>query len=421
LVQWGILLLLALVLRSGAALFWQRHVVPEKEIFYFGDSYTYYWLGQSIAEGKSYQFQEHGTAWQIFRMPGYPVLIAPILHFSKTSQTALLLRFYNIVFGTLLVAAVGFLAFQLFRDHKTALLAGFFVAIDPCTMITSVWVLSEPPFCLVIVLQMASLVKIGRIHSKGERFRYSLLFGTLHAAAVSLRPSWLYFAPMIFVFCFLFTWKTVPFFAVVRKIVPVFFLSGAVFCILLSPWWVRNYRVSGHFVMTTLQMGASLYDGLSPAATGASDMTFTEKFRLEERRHATGDPADTEEYRLDRRMKQASLDWAKNHPGQVLKLAAVKFCRLWNVWPNEPAFSRIALKLVIFFSYVPVMLTAFAGIFRCRKQGVEFLMLLVPAVYVTSLHVIFVSSLRYRVPVMPFFMIFAASWLMQRRNVKKHT
>src|SRR4029434_772606 len=101
----------------------------------------------------------------------------------------------------------------------------------------------------------------------------------------------------------------------------------AAFVVTMLPWWVRNYLVAGRFVPTSLQVGASLYDGLSPTATGASDMRFVPQV-IAERRGADAQSiaahAELFEDRLDRRMRDAALAWAKEHPGRVLQLAAIK-------------------------------------------------------------------------------------------------
>lgn len=171
----------------------------------------------------------------------------------------------------------------------------------------------------------------------------------------------------------------------------------------MVPWWIRNAHVAGHFVPTTLQTGASLYDGWNPQATGASDMWYVPHFQEMEHRAEEEGKADIEntfEYRLDRRMHEAAIAWARENPGKVLRLAAVKFVRIWNVWPNEPAFSTPIVRIVVAVTYVPLVLLGLAGAVWSAPRGWPYALCWLPAIYLTLLHMVFVGSIRYREPAM---------------------
>jgi hypothetical protein len=186
----------------------------------------------------------------------------------------------------------------------------------------------------------------------------------------------------------------------------------AAMCLTMSPWWIHNYAVAGRFVPTSLQVGASLYDGLNPAATGASDMRFVPRFVQEQR---TADAADDTpldgifEDRLDRRMRDASISWALQNPKRVLELAGIKLARMWNLWPNAAEFRSSTLRLALAATYGPVILLALVGAWRFARRGWPFVLCWLPAIYFTCLHVIFVSSIRYRQPAMLPLIVLAAA------------
>jgi hypothetical protein len=188
-------------------------------------------------------------------------------------------------------------------------------------------------------------------------------------------------------------------------------LIGLVLAML--PWWVRNYRVIGRFVPATLQVGASLYDGWNPEATGASDLGFAIRFAEQERLRpaADSDAGAPFEYRLDRRLRSEATRWACHHPGRVLELAAIKFVRTWNIWPNEQGLSTWPIRLAVVVTYVPTMLLALAGAVQTIRRGWPYVLCWLPAVYFTLIHVVFVASIRYRMPAMLMLIVLAAGAL----------
>ena len=150
---------------------------------------------------------------------------------------------------------------------------------------------------------------------------------------------------------------------------------------------------------TTLQVGASLYDGLNPNATGASNMDFVPDFAAYERCGSAA-TQDTLELRLDRRLRDEAVAWTLAHPGRALQLAGIKFLRMWNLWPNEPRLSRWPIRLAVLFTYTPLLIFAIIGAVRTLTWGWPYILCWLPAVYFTLLHMVFVSSIRYREPAM---------------------
>jgi len=387
-----VILLAAVAIRFLAA-FWWEHRLPPETPFYFGDSESYWVLGQRIAAGEPYVYGENGP---IFRTPGYPALLAMLFAIFGGETPVLCGRLLGAVIGAGAVAAVYGLGRVLF-GQRAGLGAAAIAAVYPGAIATSVFILSEAPFALLMLLQLHFTTLSWRAENRRGSLGWAAAAGLLAGLATLVRPSWLLFTP-------LFLLSGVALLTPRRRQGAAAVVSLAVFAAVLTPWWIRNYQLAGRFVPTTLQVGASLYDGLSPAADGSSDMRFVEEFRRQQQRADLASPAPPQglfQDRLDRRMRTAALDWARTNPDRAAELALIKFARTWNIWPNEPGFRSGPLRAVVALSYGPVLLLSVWGAWRLRrKRGRAVLLCLAPALYVAVLHVIFVGSIRYRQPAM---------------------
>jgi hypothetical protein len=413
------ILAVALVLRLGAGAWWQERL-PAGSKFAFGDSEGYWVLARTIARGEPYEYGADRS--KIFRTPGYPAVLAPLFLLSD-EPPVFWGRAVSAVLGTAAVGGVAGLAWLLF-DQRTALVAAGIAAVYPEAIATGVFVLSEAPFTPLMMLHLICWTLAWRAKNFSHAAGWSFGAGIAGGLATLMRPSWLLF---------------VPFAAVVglgiamipdssrnategvpsrnwRRHAAIVAIMLLGLCLTMTPWWVRNYQVAGRFVPTSLQVGASLYDGLSPIATGASDMRFVPEFLAEQQAAdaaAEGKPSGLFEDRLDRRLRDASLAWARQNIGQALRLAAVKFGRMWNPLPNASEFQNRMLRVILAATYTPVLLLAVVGAWRFARRDWPYLLCLLPAVYFTCLHVVFVSSIRYRQPVMLPLIVLAAAVLIR--------
>ncbi len=382
----------AAALRVGGAFYWQSRL-PSGERFVFPGSHSYWELGRAIAAGGPYQYRDEHQ--QVFRTPGYPLLLAPLFVVFGENPPVLAARLMGVVFGLLAVAGVARLALLLF-DQRAALLAAGMAAVYPEAVASSVFVLAEAAFCPLMLAQLIAWLQAWRAESTRAMIGWSIAAGVACGAAVLVRPSWLLFVPVAMCVALLCVKQRL-------RSVKIGAVTLLLMCVVLSPWWVRNYAVTGRFVPATLETGASLYDGLNLRADGSSDMRFKEQFRIAQRaadRRAATPPSSTFEYRLNQRMLGAATAWAAKNPAAVASLAWTKFLRMWNVWPNFSEFRSWPVRLLVLAGYVPLIALAVVGVFAFARRGWPVAVVYLPAVYFTLLHLVFVSSLRYRLPPM---------------------
>jgi hypothetical protein len=169
--------------------------------------------------------------------------------------------------------------------------------------------------------------------------------------------------------------------------------------ILLVPWALRNYAVTGQWCWLTTRGGISLYDGLQPGATGESDLAHTKTM---------ADVRGLTEVEWDAHFRAAAWATARRDPAGMLRLAGRKFIRTWSLTPNVAEYHGGATAKIS-AAWMTIMLGLAAyGLWLSRRRVAAWALLLLPVVAFTALHMVYVGSVRYRVPLMPWVMVLSA-------------
>ncbi len=389
-----ILFAVALALRIVAVIavqYYLNHVaLPPRQYVIEGDAAGYWHLARCIAQGDSYEI--YTPPRYVLRMPGFPLLLAVSMRLFGESLLAARLVLATI--GALGCVGVYQLGQRLF-DHRIGWIAGGLAAVSPIFVGFSAIELTETVFAVSLVFGLVPLARWGRVslpepgllspgpHGMRAALLTGLVAGLWAGVGCYLRPSWLLFPPCLVLW--LWVWKrdrTQLELAVCTVVVMV----GS-----LVPWGIRNQRVTGHFVLTTLWMGPSLYDGWNPNnSTGDSNMAFFDRENL---------LSQMSEYEMDRQYRQRAWAFAFQNPGQVAVLAGKKTVRYWNPFPNAAQFKTYpALMLVSLGWYLIVFVPALIGAWRVRRSLGMLAITAGPILYFAALHLVFVSSVRYRLP-----------------------
>ncbi|HAC90638.1 MAG TPA: hypothetical protein DCF63_08385 [Planctomycetaceae bacterium] len=420
--RWLMLILLcALLLRVLAAVAWHRQATAQENFLRLGDSHGYWALAECIAKGQPYQYGDPPR--QIFRTPLLPLVLAPLTQLDWPSQAVFCARCLGAVLGTLAVALVAALAERI-AGTTAALIAAMIAAVYPAAIGMSILVLSEMLFMPLMLGSMLSWMLAYQADSTLVRSKWAVGGGLIAGLAVLTRPSWLLFAPFATLIGFVVDSRR-------RVHLEIAVLSGLCICLVMTPWWIRNAGITGKFVPTTLQTGASLYDGLHQGASGASDegMLFMQEIEHQQAQEDALTPQPLEstfEWRVNQRAKRLALQWAGQNPMQSFDLMLSKFWRTWSLWPDGGDLSSGAMRAALTISTICVLLLAFLANWHF-SAGREWMIAFywMPCLYFTALHLVFVGSIRYREPAMLVLVALAgcevAKWFHKTQTVKTVT
>jgi Flp pilus assembly protein TadD len=248
----------------------------------------------------------------------------------------------------------------------------------------------------------------------------ALLAGVLLGAAGLGKPNVLVFAPFVVLWMFTGFGRR---FAAGRWREALLFTAGCLLAV--APITARNHAVSNDFVLVSSNAGVNLFIGNNERAEGVFSLppgSGLDNTRLylssrDEAEAATGEndmpPSAVSAYWTSR-----AVDFVKSEPGRAFGLLWRKFRLFWNHYeiPNHhnKQFVTIhyaAFLQVLFVGFKLVAPLAVMGmllsVVLLSRSAVVRLYLGFVVVYMLTLILFFVTA-RYRLPVVPFLLVFAA-------------
>lgn len=402
------LLLLAALLRIIAALAIDQHCRQAgRQFLVEGDANGYWTLGQAIASAEDYAI--HTPPRRILRTPGFPLLLAASIRVFGNS----------VLMASLLLAMVGtvvclqvYLLTRRLAGPLPAIAALAIAAISPLQIASCVQILSEGWFtCWVLasLLTLEPLLRSQQTDRKRHLLLRALIAGLATGAGILVRPGWILWPACAA--CLLLLFHRGP---RSRRILLAGTLCLGSWLVLL-PWAARNYQVSGLWVHTSLWSGPSLYDGLNPQATGASDMRFLDEESLYTR---------FSEAEVNEQYKQRAVDFVLQNPGRTTVLAFIKSARFLSPILSAQGLANPALNTCLATWYLILTLLTAYGLLSGRLSVVATLLLFLPFLQFLLVHMVFVGSVRYRLPVeMPLTAVAACGMvgMWQRRSGRWHS
>lgn len=346
----------------------------------FPDEHRFWSLTQSIADGWSYEMEG-------FRAHDMPLTAIMLALFTRATGTGIIgAKILLVLISSCTIFLIGKIALRFSDVRLTAWLAGLAAALYPFFIFYSTLILSETLFLFLLSLFFLLILR-----SDGGAFvAAGIIAGLAHLTRPTLSP----FLPAVVV------WARVRSGIHWRHLL----ISALLFFATILPWGIRNIDALGEFHLGTANSGHVLWEGNNPYNTtggvAGGDLRYLEEM-----------PEGLGEVEADRWQRDRAIEFIRSNPSRFAGLAARKFIRFWNLWPNAPGFDRGMYRWIAFASFTPVLLLGLASIYVLRKMWRDAIIMWLFICYYTAIHMVMIGSLRYRLPLEPLLVALAAACL----------
>ena len=367
---------------------------PRVEESHLMDSTRYMKTAKHLLEGRG--FSEWGTRPTAFAPPMYPFFLAGI--FKIFGYNSEVVKIIQAILGGVtcwIIYRMGCLMFE----EKVGIVASLMMVFYPDLIALTGYLYTEILYIFILSLTFLFLMRV--FLRKGSKVDW-ILAGVLLGVSILTRHALILF-PIFILILLSFSRATRDHFK--RLLVFVFVCYGV-----LIPWIIRNYLCFGEFIPVATGVGATLWVGSYIPHEGEYRYSESSEKVMEESRGAKSLAEG------DKILFIKAFQNIISNPGEYGYIVLKKFIRYFyqiyvDIPDGRPRSVNIVVVLVLALSYYPVFLLFLTGIVQTRYRWKEFLPIYGLIFYSGILYAVTIIVPRYRVPLMPFFILFAASSL----------
>ena len=397
---WILLFAIAVLLRVLFVLI-QVYFHPFVIEFYADDSAAYDRIATSLIEGKGYALNGIPTAYE---PPTYPIFLAGLfLLFGRNFLFVSLMQAFLGAATVLLIYGLGSLLFS----RKVGVLAGLLMAVYPHHIFWTGYILTETLYVFLLVLALYLFVRFSRT------VQLLPLIGACAAliAAILTRPVFVAALPLLVAWlAYVYSVRRIHLSKVLMQVALVLVL----FIVVFLPWGYRNYRQFDAWMFTSSKSVDMLAVLTSPSFKGGTggyitngiDFAFPPEL----------DVANLSERDHWQRYGELARQQFRTDPMRVFRHIPQS---LWNMWRPNYAGASLRNQLFLVPLYLVVLIGGIWGIVDIvrslhlrRMPGV--LLLLGALLYSVLIHALLGGMIRFRLPIEPLLIIFAASVFVSR-------
>lgn len=334
----------------------------------------------------------------VFMMPGLSYTLAFFMRIFGEFGGITALRIIQATIQVLCLLLIFFMARRLFSS-KVAIVAVIFDAF----YMPEIWVpnliLTETFFKFFVLC----LVYFSICAMDENKTKLYILGGVFLGLATLFRPTIVTYPILILIMWIV---KKVKFKDAVKYTVVV----ALAFCIVLSPWWIRNYKIFNKFIPLTMATGNPMVQGTFinyDQSTKASDGLDYTNYNTEDPKLSELQRNDMEvalsKYRLQNLFPKQRLKfiyWYTIGKGKIQVETAFYWKKMFGISPlNEKYYHLTLLALSIMGAVM---------FFKDKRRNILGILPIAVVVYFVAMYLPFFTMSRYFYPAAPYFIMFAA-------------